>query len=370
MLDALIIGAGPAGLAASRALSRAGVGHRVLERGDDLGHTWAHLYDSLVLHTGKHLSALPGLRFPAATPIFPSRLDLLDYLHRYAETFQVPVETRAHVTRVDRVEDTWTVRTAGGALYQARSLIVATGVVANPFVPELPGREVFRGRIMHSVDYHRPGDVRGTRILVAGAGNSAGEISVELARTGADVTLAVRTGAVAVPRSVLGVPVQYLGVLLSPIPPAAQRALAAGLGSLARLTRGRAPLPPPAPTACPKVPLIGLHLTDMIRSGRIRVRSGIAAFTADAVRFSDGSEERFDQVILATGYRAALGPLRHLITVEPCGFARRRGRVTSADHPGLFFVGHTYSIAGAIFNIAGDARAAAGAVRAHLSAGR
>ena len=68
-----MIGAGPAGLASSRELTRAGIRHLVLERGETIGHTWVHLYDGLVLHTGKHLSALPGMPFPSSTPLFPSR---------------------------------------------------------------------------------------------------------------------------------------------------------------------------------------------------------------------------------------------------------------------------------------------------------
>ena len=60
---AVVIGAGPAGLATSQVLGRHGIDHVVLERGNTLGHTWANLYDSLVLHTGKHLSSLPGLPF-------------------------------------------------------------------------------------------------------------------------------------------------------------------------------------------------------------------------------------------------------------------------------------------------------------------
>ena len=59
-LDAIVIGAGPAGLATSRELARSGISHRVLERGDEPGHTWANLYDSLVLHTGRHLSVPSG----------------------------------------------------------------------------------------------------------------------------------------------------------------------------------------------------------------------------------------------------------------------------------------------------------------------
>jgi putative flavoprotein involved in K+ transport len=74
---AVVIGAGPAGLATSRELGRRGIDHVVLERGEALGHTWAHLYDSLVLHTGKHLSSLPGLPFPRTTRLFPSRHDFL-----------------------------------------------------------------------------------------------------------------------------------------------------------------------------------------------------------------------------------------------------------------------------------------------------
>ena len=66
-LHAIVIGAGPAGLATSRELGRHGIDHVVLERGEVVGHTWANLYASLVLHTGKHLSSLPGLSFPRTT---------------------------------------------------------------------------------------------------------------------------------------------------------------------------------------------------------------------------------------------------------------------------------------------------------------
>jgi hypothetical protein len=60
-------------------------------------------------------------------------------------------------------------------------------------------------------------------------------------------------------------------------------------------------------------------------------------------------------VILATGYRAALGFLGDLIRTDRCGFGSRRDGVVSLDQRGLFFVGHTYDTRGAIFNIARDA---------------
>src|SRR5688572_22280499 len=148
--DTVVIGAGPAGLATSRELGRRGVDHVVLERGDSIGHTWANLYDSLVLHTGKHLSSLPGLRFPQTTSLFPSRLEFLDYLHRYAGAFRLPLELNANVIDVVRGARGWTVRTDVGLDVWARAVVVATGIVANPHVADIPGRERFRGEVAHS----------------------------------------------------------------------------------------------------------------------------------------------------------------------------------------------------------------------------
>src|SRR2546425_11258164 len=85
----LVVGAGPAGLATSQQLRARGVPHRVLERGDDVGHTWANLYDSLTLHTGKHMSGLPGMPLPRSAPLFVPREEFLHYLRRYARAFEI-----------------------------------------------------------------------------------------------------------------------------------------------------------------------------------------------------------------------------------------------------------------------------------------
>ncbi len=360
-----MIGAGPAGLAASAALVRRGVAHRVLERGDGVGHTWAHLYDGLVLHTAKRLSALPGLAFPKSTPRFPTRVDLLDYLHHYSDTFALPIDTRTEVSSVAHESGEWVVRTATGAELQARSLVVATGIVANPYEPVFPRRAEFRGQVFHSVKYRRPEPFSGQRVLVVGAGNSSGEIALELARVGAQVTLGVRSGATIVPREIAGIPIQYLSLVVGALPVSAQRMATAMMGRISALVNGRPALPPPRQTPCPKVPLIGLHLADALRAGTIQLKGGLAEFTANGVRFDDGSEAPFDVVVLATGYRAALGILGPLIRLDQCGFAQRRDRVTSSDQPNLYFVGHNYGIRGSLFNISRDAR-----LVARLVAGR
>jgi cation diffusion facilitator CzcD-associated flavoprotein CzcO len=355
--DALIVGAGPAGLAASRELGPR-VSHLVLERGDRIGQTWANLYDGLVLHTGKHLSGLPGLAFPASTPLFPSRLDFLDYLRQYAETFRLPVETNAEVASLRRTNGKWIARTTHGRELRARAVVMATGIVSRPHRPDIAQRDRFRGRVIHSVEYRRPDEYAGLRVLVVGIGNSSGEISVELAGAGAAVSVAVRSGARVVPRQILGIPAQYFAVAMSPLPRKAQLAVQAAVAGISELVRG-AVLPRVVEGPCSNVPLIGLHFADAVRAGMIQVKPGVAGFTDRGVRFTDGSEEPFDVVILATGYRAAVGALGDLIRLDGCGFAARTNRVVSEDQPDLYFVGHNYDTRGGLRNIAQDARLAA-----------
>jgi cation diffusion facilitator CzcD-associated flavoprotein CzcO len=375
------VGAGPAGLATSRELSARGVSHAVLERGDQAGLTWAHLYDNLVLHTAKRLSALPGLPFPPGTALFPARMDFLAYLHRYVETFRIPVQTGAEVAQLRGADGVWTARTTGGAEITARAVVVATGIVSNPHVPEIPGRHRFGGRVRHSVDYRRPDGLAGRRVLVVGAGNSAGEIAVDLARAGVNVTVAVRSGASVVPRTIAGVPIQYCALVLATLPRTAQRAVTTmmdalsgagagllreprptntGVGRGSRSSPAEAAFPPTRPgVGCPRIPMIGFHLVDALRAGTIRLKGGLTEFTANGVRFTDDSEEPFDEVILATGYRAAVEMLRDVIRLDECGFGLRRERVVSVDCPDLYFVGHNYDMRGALYNIGRDARLAA-----------
>lgn len=354
--NAIVVGAGPSGLASSRELRRAGVRHIVLERGEAAGHTWAHLYDGLVLHTGKHFSALPGMRFPASTPLFPTRDHFLEYLNSYARTFQLPITTNADVASVRETECEWTVALRDGRTLRTRAVVIATGIAANPYAPAIGGRARFQGRIIHSVEYRTPQPFAGERVLVVGAGNSAGEISAELAAAGAKVTVAIRSGARVVPRELLGIPVQYLGVALRHVPRALLLRIMSITGAIAETIRGAPPLPVGANSPCATVPLIGFHLPDAIKAGRIQLAAGVAEFTNTGVRFVDGSEGSFGTVILATGYRAALQMLDNTITRDRCGFAARRDRVVSVDRPGLYFVGHNYDVAGGLRNIAQDAR--------------
>jgi indole-3-pyruvate monooxygenase len=356
-----IIGAGAAGLATARELRRRDVACRVLERGKSVGQTWHDLYDSLRLHTGRHLSALPGLRMPRGTPLFPTRLDYYEYLRGYARRHGIEVETEREVRRITPNGAGWLVD-SGAERFAARAVVVATGIVASPVIPEFAGRAQFEaagGRVMHSVSYRRPDPFVGRRVLVVGVGNSGGEIGSELSRSGADVSVSVRSGANVVPLTIAGIPIQYLATVVRRLPRGTQERIVSGIRRMSERRRGPPVLPLPAHSPLDGIPLIGFHLVDEIRAGRVKVRPGIEAMIPGGVRFFDGREEPFDDVVLATGFRPALEILGSAIRRDTRGFAVRADRVSSADHEALFFVGHNYDSRGGLLNIAADAPAAA-----------
>ena len=377
-VDVVVIGAGPAGLATSRELARRGVEHVVLERGDRVGFSWANFYDSLTLHTGKHMSGLPGMRLPRRAPLFVPRSQFVDYLRDYAERFALPVRTSARVLHVEHLpsgDARWRVHlendgdggTGGGETIDARALVVATGIASHPREPAIPGRAEFErggGRVLHSAHYREPSGLLDKRVLVVGVGNSGGEIASEIARAGHErgqptsVTVAVRSGANVVPRDIAGIPIQYLARFMRGLPRRVREAVAGAMRRVVEKRRGPPVLPRPAHGPLDAIPLIGFNLVDAIREGLVTVRGGIDSLTTHGARFADGrtpDELPFDVVILATGFRAALRPLGQLVRVDDRGFALRRDRVASADHADLYFVGHNYDSTGGLFNIKRDA---------------
>jgi cation diffusion facilitator CzcD-associated flavoprotein CzcO len=358
-MSVLIIGAGPAGLATAAELSRRGIENRLVERGAMVGHSWHNVYDSLALHTGKHMSGLPGRGFPRSASLFPTRAEMLAYLQDYKRAFGIDVETGMDIKEIRREKSRW-IATSPASSLDAETLVITTGIMANPRVPRIPGRSDFGGHVIHSVTYRRPEPYVGKRILVVGAGNSGAEIAAELGTSGARVTILVRTWANVVPRQIAGIPVQYLAYALRKLPAGVRRRVARGILALNERRRGPALLPRPPWGPLDAIPLIGFNLVDAIRQGLVEVKTGtVGAFIAGGVRFSDGTEAQFDHVILATGFAPALDALGTLIRRDKHGFALRSDRVTSADQPELFYVGHNYDSTGGLTNIRRDARQAA-----------
>jgi len=205
--DALVIGAGQAGLAAGYHLRRAGLSLAILEAGEEPGGSWPGYYESLTLFSPSRYSGLPGMPFPGPPDRYPTRDEVTAYLRRYAEVFGLPVLTGEPVLRAERAGAGFRVLTAGGE-YWARTLIAATGSFNKPHRPRFPNQGAFRGRILHAAEYRNAEPFRGKRVVVVGAGNSAVQIAHELAAV-ARTTLATRAPLRFGPQTILGRDVHF-----------------------------------------------------------------------------------------------------------------------------------------------------------------
>lgn len=351
----IVIGAGPAGLAAGWSLRAAGVPFRILEQGSEPAHSWRNLYESLRLHTGKHLSSLPGYGFPSGTPLFPSRQQLVDYLAEYVDRFQLPVETSCRVLKAKWTGDGWHLDTSKGEV-RARRLILATGIISNPVRANFPGMELFSGTVIHSVEYVNAARWKGKRVLVVGVGNSGAEIASELARAGESVAISARSGAHCMPLVQFGVPLQYWSAVLEKLPLRIQDGIVRLSGALTRIRKGPPVLPIPPWSPLEKPPVIGFALVDAIRSGRISLHPGIKRMGRTEVLFEDGTEKEFDAIILATGFRASVDFLEERFESDKAGFPQTNG-VRCSTLPNCWVLGHRYATVGALANIRRDAMA-------------
>jgi putative flavoprotein involved in K+ transport len=320
-LDALVIGAGQAGLAAGYHLRRAGLSFAILEAGEEPGGSWPGYYESLTLFSPSRYSGLPGMPFPGPPDRYPTRDEVTAYLRRYAEVFGLPVLTGERVLRAERAGAGFRVLTTAGGEYRARTLIAATGSFSKPHRPRFPNQGAFRGRILHAAEYRNAEPFRGKRVVVVGAGDSAMHIAHELAGV-AETTLAARAPIRFVPQVVLG---RDLHFWLS-------------VSGLDRLPLGRLfDVSEPAGVVDD-----GIYAA-AVRAGRPDRRPVFSRFTEEGVVWDDGEEEAVDAVVLATGYRPNLDYLRPLGVLREDGRPYQRAGIARSI-PGLYFVGLPFQI--------------------------
>lgn len=371
----VIVGAGPAGLAAAAQLARLDVPATILERSAAVGSSWRGRYDRLRLNTSRLSSALPGSRFPRGTPLFPTRDEYVRYLEHYAASRGLDIRFGVRVTRIERGADGgWQLATSAG-LQEARQVIIATGHQHTPRLPDWPGRDRFAGRLLHSAGYRNPRDFQGADVLVVGPGSSGMEIAYDLATGGAKrVRLAVRRMPHIIYRMAGPIPGEYPALLLEALPPriadpqvafVQRKAIgdlsAYGLtepaeGFFARALREQ------------KVPaIVDPEIIDAIKARQIEIVRAVESVDGAGVRLADGTSVTPDVIIAATGYDTALEPVvGHLGVLDARGVPTVHGGPSAA--PGLRFIGYRPRPA-QVGLVGREARRAARAIKRELGAG-
>ncbi len=358
----LIVGASAAGLATAAQLTLRGLPFEIVEGQNAVAGRWRGHYDRLHLHTPRGNSALPGLPMPRAWGRYPSRDQLVTYLERYQQHFELRPRFGQEVIRIERQDGIWRTTTTQRTWHSA-NVVIATGRARLPVRPGWPGMESFRGQILHSGEYRNGDPWSGRPVLVVGFGNSACEQALDLVERGAQAHLSVRSAVNVIPRDVFGlVPVLQLAVLMQYLPSRVADALSwplvrVTIGDLRPLGLRKLPYGPITQvTRDHAVPPLDIGTVAQIRAGRITLHGGIERFTQDGVVFEDGSRLQVDAVVLATGYRAGIDGLltgweavcdgvgTPLISGRPCGL------------PGLYFCGMRVAVGGMLREIGIEAR--------------
>jgi putative flavoprotein involved in K+ transport len=282
-LDVLVVGAGQAGLGTAYRLTReTGLRVLVVDRAS-IGHSWVDRWDSLVLFTPRRFSGLPGMRLAGARSGHPARLEVADYLRRYAQRFSLPVRTGVEVRRLVATDGRFTAETSQGLLH-ARHVVVATGPFARPYVPPVAAGLDPDVTQLHAGSYRRPSDLPAGDVLVVGGGNSAAQLAVELAATH-PVTVASRRPPWFLPESVLGVDLYWWLFLTGMLN-------ARSDSRVSRTVRERGD------------PVIGTQLRELSRAGQLRQVPHAVVGTQDGrVRLADDRLLEVSSVLWCTGFR-------------------------------------------------------------------
>ena len=309
-VDVAVISAGQAGLAIGHFLARQGRRFVIFEAADAVGTAWRNRWDSLVLFTPRRYDALPGLAFPGDPDGYPTRDEVIAYLEQYRAAFDLPIEFNSTVRSLTTADDTFRIELDDRQVV-ADQVVVATGPFHEQRIPEVAAQlapEVFQ---LHSSGYRRPGDVPEGRVLVVGGGNSGFQIAKELSASHA-VELAVGSRQTPLPQRVLGRDLFWWLTKLRLL----TKTVDSRIGKRAR----------------DRDTLIGSSPRDMKRRHGVTLRRRAVRVSGRTVTFADGSEQEFNAVIWATGYRPDHSWI-HIPELHADGGLRHRRGVTNVARP-------------------------------------
>lgn len=321
-----------------------------------VGSSWRGHYDRIHLHTDRVNSALPLLPFPPGTARYPSRHEVVTYLERYAQHFQLTPRFQEQVGNVRSEGGEWITTTTAG-IYRSRNVIVASGFNAVPHMPRWADQESFRGRILHSSEYRNGEPFSGQSVLVVGFGNSAGEIAIDLHEHGARVAMAVRGPVNIVPRDILGISILTVAIGVSRLPARLADAMVAPLlrmtvGDITRLGFRKAVDGPITQIRrSSKVPLVDVGTVRLVRERHIDILRGIRSLNDNTVTFDDGSSRDFDAIIAGTGFRPGV---ERFLESRSDSLNSERSHATSANN--LYFCGFSVTPTGMFREIGIEAR--------------
>lgn len=347
-----IIGAGCSGFTMAKRLKDKGLAYDCFEMSDNIGGNWYYknpngtssCYQSLHIDTSKWRLAFEDYPVPEDWPDFPHHAQLLQYFHDYVDHFDLreTITFNTAVTDVARLPDgRWKVTLSTGEAREYDAVAVANGHHWDARMATYPGH--FDGYQVHSHHYRdpfEPYDFRGKNVMIVGAGNSAMDISSELAQRpiASRLFISMRRGVWVLPKYIDGTPGDK-AALPSWMPSKLGRKLAR---AKIKKTIGMMEdygLPKPDHEPLDGHPSVSGEFLTRVGCGDILPKGGIERLDGDAVVFSDGSREKVDAIVWATGYNVTFPFLKQPeLTPQDNTFPLYK-RMVKPGFENLFFLG-------------------------------
>lgn len=373
-----IVGGGLGGLCMAVKLREAGIDDFVLlEKAGELGGTWRdNHYPGCACDVPLHLYSYSF----AADPDWPRRYgegrEIQRYIRRTASAYGLYAHTRFHAelhrAAFDEETGLWTLHLKDGGRLVCQHWVLARGPLHRPAIPDIPGLDVFQGKVFHSARWDHDYDLRGKRVVSVGTGASAIQYLPRIAAEVARLTVVQRTPAWVVPRDQRAYSARvrrrfrrfpvlrrlhrarlYWGNESRLLPlsrPRLARLLEWGLKRFIRAqvkdpeTARR--LTPDYRLGCKRIMVSNDYYPIFNRDNVELITEGVREIRAHSIVFRDGSERRMDCLVLGTGFVA--DPRLSLRDIQITGLAGRRLRddwkdgaqaylgMTVAGYPNLF----------------------------------
>jgi hypothetical protein len=316
-----ILGAGSSGLAVAKNFRQYGIEFECLEREGDVGGNWYYgrphssVYRSTRLISSKRGTEYTDFPMPDEWPEHPPHELVWQYLRDYARHFGLysSIEFNTAVQSIEPAASSsgdslgpitgWNVTLVDGTQRRYRGVVIANGHNWDSRWPDFPGS--FSGKVIHSSQYKTPDICDGLRVLVVGGGNSGFDIATDVSSHATATFHSLRRGYHVLPRFFRGEPIDVRGEWAlrwrTPLWLRRRRAKAAQADAWGR--RVADVLPRADHELFETHPVINSRWPYAVSQNAICVKPNVERLDGDQVQFVDGSREKFDLIIYATGYK-------------------------------------------------------------------
>ncbi|MEO1215824.1 MAG: YpdA family putative bacillithiol disulfide reductase [Bacteroidota bacterium] len=185
MLDVLIVGGGPIGLACGIEAQKRKLSYLIIEKGC-LVNSIYHYPTNMTFFSTSQKIEIGGVPFVSHQDK-PNRREALEYYRRVYDTYELDIHTYERVLNIEQEADHYKIESSKGS-YLSKSIVIATGFFDHPNLMNVPGEEL--PKVKHYFDDPHP--YIGHKVLVVGGANSAIDVALECWRKGAEVTLVHR----------------------------------------------------------------------------------------------------------------------------------------------------------------------------------